>query len=108
MSIDDIAKHSNTELNTHVIDKALFGDAGKYIAVISWRDMARYGLKRGYDGIMEFLSYLAPDLATKDITRCEPLFTPSQMKHPYDNAFRVEFRKPTMRYMVGMPYQPQY
>lgn len=95
MELEETTKQSFSELNTHVIDKALFGARNKMIAVVSWADLAKSELQRTYKGTMDFiLRYVVPDTNYVRVTDFAKIMDKKSMKHPYDNAFRVEFYKP--------------
>ena len=95
MSLEETTKQSFSELNTHVIDKALFGARNKLIAVISWADLARSKLQGTYKGAIEFVTrYIVPEANYIVVTDFAEIMDKEEMKHPYDNAFRMEFYKP--------------
>lgn len=95
MNLEETTKQSFSELNTHVIDKALFGDRNKTIAVVSWADLSKSKLRRTYTGAVNFiLRYIAPEANYVKVTDFAEIMDKKAMKHPYDNAFRVEFYKP--------------
>jgi len=95
MSLEETTKQSFSELNTHVIDKALFGARDKIIAVVSWADLAKSKLQRTYKGAVEFVArYIAPEANYIVVTDFAEIMNKKAMKHPYDNAFRMEFYKP--------------
>lgn len=95
MSLEETTKQSFSELNTHVIDKALFGARDKIIAVVSWADLAKSKLQRTYKGAVEFVTrYIAPEANYIVVTDFAEIMNKKAMKHPYDNAFRMEFYKP--------------
>jgi len=95
MGLEETTEQSFSELNTHVIDKALFGARNKMIAVVSWADLAKGKLQKTYRGAMDFiLRYIVPETNYVQVTDFAEIMDKKSMKHPYDNAFRVEFYKP--------------
>lgn len=95
MSIDRKLKHSFEELNTRVIDKALFGQEDRLIAIISWIDLYSSKMKATYSDAIAFLNrYLAPHMDHPIVLDFAQIMPEKDMEHNYDNAFRIELRKP--------------
>ena len=95
MSIESKLEHSFEELNTKVVDKALFGQEDRLIAIISWIDLYKEKLKPTYKDAIAFLSsYLLPFAYKPVVLDFMQIMPENDMKHGYDNAFRVELRKP--------------
>jgi hypothetical protein len=94
MRLEEITKQSFKELRTHVIDKALFGVRDKAIVFVSWADLAKAKLERSYNGTVEFIAkYIVPAMGVY-VHEFEQVMSYKEMKHAYDNAFRVEIKKP--------------
>ena len=105
MSLEQRTQQSFQELNTHVIDKAIFGASDKMIAVVSWADLARSKLQKTYKGALEFLlRYIVPDAKYVQVTEFAKIMEDEVMKHSYDNAFRVEFYKPMILQNASYSY----
>ena len=105
MTINDKLTHSFEELNTHVIDKALFGQEDRILAIISWLDMYEAKLKVSYKGAIEFMNrYLFPHLNHPIVFDFIQIMPDKDMKHDYDNAFRLEVMKNESRYDEGALY----
>mgnify|MGYP001574184188 FL=1 len=69
MGLEETTEQSFSELNTHVIDKALFGARNKMIAVVSWADLAKGKLQKTYRGAMDFiLRYIVPETNYVQVT----------------------------------------
>lgn len=95
MSLEKITEHSFKEMKTHVIDKALFGVKNKLIAVVSWIDLAKAKLPRDYSGALQFIfRYVVPTKYKPQVESFAKVLQDNEMKHPCDNAFRVEMQKP--------------
>lgn len=95
MSLEKITEHSFKEMKTHVIDKALFGVKNKLIAVVSWIDLAKAKLPRDYGGVSQFISrYIVLTGYKPQIESFAKILQDGEMQHPYDNAFRIEVKKP--------------
>ncbi|MEK6869871.1 MAG: hypothetical protein AABX74_06560 [Nanoarchaeota archaeon] len=99
MGIESKLGHRFEEMKTHVIDKAMFGQEDRLLAIISWIDLYSAQLKATYTDAVRFLNrYLAPHLNHPIILDFAKIMPDSDMRHRYDNAFRIEALKPERRY----------
>ena len=97
MGLEETTKLSFNELNTHVIDKSLFGVRNKMIVVVSWADLARSELHRTYKGAVDFiLRYIVTGTDYVRVAEFAKILEDRAMSHPYDNAFRLEIYKPNL------------
>ena len=99
MSLEVKLKHSFEELKTKVIDKAMFGQEDRLLAIISWIDLYSSKLKATYKDAINFLDkYLVPYAYQPVVLDFAQIMPDKDMRHRYDNAFRIEIQKQENRY----------
>lgn len=95
MGIESKLGHRFEGLRTNVIDKAMFGQEDRLLAIISWIDLYNAKLKSTYQDAIAFLNrYLAPHLNQPIVFDFAQILPEKDMLHNYDNAFRIEVKKP--------------
>ncbi len=103
MAIDDKLEHSFKEMESKVIDAALFGRKDELRATVSWIDLYKSRLQRTKEGAVEFAErYLVPPYVR--LVEAATVLESREMKHNYDNAWRLVFRKyaPDLAYYGGL------
>ena len=99
MGIESKLGHRFEELRTNVIDKAMFGQEDRLLAIISWIDLYHANMKLTYHDAIAFMNrYLAPHLDHPVVLDFAQVMPERDMRHNYDNAFRLEVKKPHGRY----------
>ena len=95
MGIESKLGHRFEEMKTRVIDKAMFGQEDRLLAIISWIDLYNAKMKSTYQDAIAFLNrYLAPHLNHPIVFDFAQIMPEKDMQHNYDNAFRIEVKKP--------------
>ena len=92
MGLEEKLAHSFKELESRVIDAAMFGQKDQLRVTVSWIDLYKSRLPPTKEAAVDFAKqYFVPLYAR--LVEAAKVLGAQEMKHSYDNAWRMVFRK---------------